>query len=159
MIVSLIVGGGVGYSSAKFGLESLSDGLMIAGDIFGLHIAPWMMLAMAVILPIMCVPLYRSVKMLLASWDGENEEISDAIDGKLSIVIWITGAALIISYFLIAASYSGGFSIFENNKSILPFFISIVAFIGIMIEAVILQQKCVDAAKKTNPENREDLPV
>ena len=54
---------------------------------------------------------------------------SDAIDEKLSIIIWITSAALILSYFLIAASYSEGFSTFENEKNILPFFIGIAAFL------------------------------
>ena len=34
----------------------------------------------------------------------------------------------------------------------MPFFIGIASFFAIMIEVVIIQQKCVDAAKKTNPE-------
>lgn len=119
------------------------------GAFFGTYIAPWMMLAAAVIVPAVCVPIYKSAKKLLSSWDGENEEISDAIDKKLSIDIWITSAALILSYFLIAASYSGGF---ENENSMVSFVVGIVGFFAIMIEAVIIQQKCVDAAKKTNPE-------
>lgn len=97
-------------------------------------------------------PIYKRAKKLLSTWDGEDEEISDAVDEKLSIIIWITSAALIISYFLIAASYSSGFATFENKENTLSFFIGIVAFFGIMIESVIIQQKCVDASKKTNPE-------
>lgn len=89
---------------------------------------------------------------MLNTWDGENYEVCDIAEEKLSIIIWLTGAALIISYFLIAASYSGGFAAFENEAITLPFFIGIAAFFGILIESVIIQQKCIDTAKITNPE-------
>ncbi len=152
MVISLLVGGSIGFCAAKYGVDSLTGGLKSAGAFFGTYIAPWLMLMIAVIVPVVCVPVYRSAKKLLFSWDGENEEISDTIDKKLSIVIWITSVILILSYFLIAASYSGGFETFENESNIVLFFIGITAFFAIMIEAVIIQQKCVDAAKKTNPE-------
>ena len=152
MVISLLVGVLGGFCSAKYGLNSLSDGMKSAGAFFSAYIAPWLMLAAAVILPVVCIPIYRSTKKLISSWDGENEEISDTIDQKLSIVIWVTSAALILSYFLIAASYAEGFATFEKENSIIPFFVGIAGFFAIMIEAVILQQKCVDSAKKTNPE-------
>ncbi len=152
MVISLLAGGSIGFCAAKYGLDSLAGGLKSAGAFFGTYIAPWLMLMTAVIVPVVCVSVYRSAKTLLSSWDGENEEISDTIDKKLSIVIWITSAALILSYFLIAASYSGGFETFERENSVVLFFIGIAAFFAIMIEAVVIQQKCVDAAKKTNPE-------
>jgi len=152
MVISLLVGGSIGFCSAKYGLNTLAGDMKSAGSFFGTYIAPWLMLMIAVIVPVVCVLVYRSAKKLLSSWDGENEEISDTIDKKLSIVIWVTSAALILSYFLITASYSDGFDAFENENSIVLFFIGITAFFAIMIEAVIIQQKCVDAAKKTNPE-------
>ena len=152
MVISLLIGGLGGFCSAKYGLNSLSDGMKSAGAFFSAYIAPWLMLAAAVILPVVCIPIYRSTKKLISSWDGENEEISDTIDQKLSIVIWVTSAALILSYFLIAASYAEGFATFEKENSIIPFFVGIAGFFAIMIEAVTLQQKCVDSAKKTNPE-------
>lgn len=152
MVASLILGGVVGYLAARCGLDALSGSLKAAGDVFGIRVAPWLMLAVAVIMPVISIPLYRRAKKLLGTWDGEDEAVSDAIDGLLAIVIWITGAALIVSYFLIAASYSGGFAMFHSAEKTVPLFVSMGAFIGIMIEAVLIQQKCVDAAKKTNPE-------
>lgn len=156
-VISVIVGGGIGFFSAKYGLDALSGSMKTAGEIFGRHIAPWLMLAIAIIVPVISIPLYKKANKLLATWDGEDEEVSDAVDEKLSLVIWITGAALIISYFLIAASYSGGFAIFDNEGNTVPFFVNIAAFLGIMIEAVIIQQKCVDSAKKTNPEKKASV--
>ena len=102
--------------------------------------------------------IYRSVAdvqsatKLLASWDGENEEMSDTIDEKLSIVLWVTSAAFILSYFLIAASYANGFETFKTETSGALFLAGIIGFLTIMIEAVIFQQKCVDTTKKMNPE-------
>lgn len=152
MAISLIAGGTMGFCAARYGLNTLAGGMKIAGTFFGNYIAPWLLLATAVIIPVVCIPIYRSAKKLLFSWDGENEEISDTIDEKLSIVIWFTSEALILSYFLIAASYANGFETFENENIAVSFWVGIVGFFAIMIEAVIVQQKCVDAAKKTNPE-------
>lgn len=95
------------------------------------------------------LPKRKEIALLLGR---ENEEVSDMIDKRLSIVIWITSAALILSYFFIAASYSGGFAAFENENNIASFFVGIAAFFAIMTEAVLIQQKCVDSTKKMNPE-------
>lgn len=83
-----------------------------------------------------------------------NEEMSDTIDEKLSIVLWVTSSALILSYFLIAASYANGFETFKTETSGALFLAGIIGFLIIMIESVIFQQKCVDTTKKMNPEKR-----
>ena len=152
MVICLIIGGAIGFCSAKYGLNTLAGGMKTAGAFFGTYITPWLMLAIAVIVPVVCISIYRSARKLLSAWDGENEEISDTIDKKLSIVIWVTSAALILSYFLIAASYADGFETFENESSDALFLVGIAGFFAIMIEAVVFQQKCVDTTKKMNPE-------
>ena len=152
MVICFIIGGTIGFCSAKYGLNTLAGGMKTVGMFFGTYIAPWLMLAAAVIVPVVCVPIYQSATKLLASWDGENEEMSDTIDEKLSIVIWVTSAALILSYFLIAASYANGFETFKTETSGALFLAGIIGFLTIMIEAVIFQQKCVDTTKKMNPE-------
>lgn len=157
IVISLIVGCTVGYFSGRLRLDTLADSIKGAGAFFGAHIAPWLLVALAVILPAVCVPLYRSAKTLLGAWDGEDEDISDAIDRKLSAAIWLSSAALIFSYFLIAASYSGGFSAFDIREGVIVLFLGIAAFFGIMVEAVIIQQKCVDTARQTNPEKKASI--
>lgn len=111
-VVCAFVGGVIGYYSgygaAKGGIDQLVGILNKTGAFFGTYLAPWLMLALAVIVPVVCIPIYRSAKKLVAALDGEDEDVSGTVDRKLSFVIWITSAALIVSYFLIAASYSGG---------------------------------------------------
>ncbi len=147
-----VVGGVVGYFSARYGLNTLSGGIRSAAAWFGENAAPWLLLAVAVVMPAVAVPLYRGAKKLLAGWDGEDEVVSDAVDEKLSKAVWLISAGLIVSFFLIAAAYSGGFAMFEDGRSTAMVFLSIGAFLAVMIESIVLQQKCVDAVKVTNPE-------
>lgn len=150
--ISLVSGGVFGYCAVEFGFDQTANGLKAAGTFFGINIAPWLMLALAVIVPFICVPLYRKTKKLLAAWDGEDECKSDAIDTKLSHIIWFSSTVLVVSYFLITAAYSGGFSMFDNPKNTVSLIAAVIGFFAIMIETILIQQKCVDAAKKTNPE-------
>ena len=156
-IIGGVIGYFSGYGAAKGGLEQLTARIKEAGAFFGTHIAPWLMLALAAAVPAVCIPIYRSARKLAAAWDGEDEAVSDAIDRRLSEVIWLTSAALILSYFLIAASYSGGFAAFDSRNSTIVLFVGVAAFLAVMVEAVILQQKCVDAAKQTNPEKKASV--
>ena len=59
-VVCTIVGGVVGYysghSAAKGGLDQLVGMMKEAGAFFGTHIAPWLMLALAVIVPVVWTP-------------------------------------------------------------------------------------------------------
>lgn len=157
LVVSMVIGGAVGYGSSKYGLDKMAGSITDVGMYFGTHIAPWLMVAIAVVVPVICIPIYRTAKKLLSAWDGEDEEISDAIDGKLSATIWISSASLVLSYFLIAASYSGGFAAFDSRERTIVFFVGIAAFFAIMVEMIIIQQKCVDTAKQTNPEKKASI--
>lgn len=150
--VGALIGGVTGFCSARYGVKTLADGLEQAGAFFGAYIAPWVMIVMAVLLPMICTPIYQKAAKQLAGWDGENEEISDAVDRQLSIVLWVTGAATTLSFFLIAATYSGGFENLDQPISIISFFAGILGLFAIMIETVVFQQKCVDTTKKMNPE-------
>lgn len=157
LVVAALIGGTAGFLSGKFRSDMLTDRLRTIGAFFGTHIAPWLLLAAAILMPAVCIPICRSAKRLLGAWDGEDEAVSDAVDRKLSAAIWISSAALIVSYFLIAASYSGGFAAFDSRETTAAFSVGVAAFFAVMVEALIIQQKCVDAAKQTNPEKRASI--
>ncbi len=98
LAVSLAVGGCIGFFAAKYGLNELSDGIKSAGRAFG-RAAPWLLLAEAVALPAIAAPRYKRAKEMISAWDGEDEALSDQIDARLSVIIWISNAALIVSFF------------------------------------------------------------
>lgn len=57
LAVCMVIGGVIGYSSAKYGVDGMAGTLKDAGAFFGAHIAPWLMLALAVIVPAVCTVL------------------------------------------------------------------------------------------------------
>ena len=83
MVICFIIGGTIGFAQ-QIWAEHAGGRNENRRNVFGTYIAPWLMLAAAVIVPVVCVPIYQSATKLLASWDGENEEMSDTIDEKLS---------------------------------------------------------------------------
>lgn len=157
MVVAVIIGGVVGYLSGRYSLNEMAGSVKAAGAFFGRNVAPWLMLAVAVIVLIVTIPMYKKAKKSVDSWDGENEDVSDEVDEKISIVMWILATAVIISYFLIAAAYSGGFESFETMHGVTNLSVAIIAFFGILIEGILLQQKCVDTTKMMNPEKKASV--
>lgn len=159
LFILLIAIGGVvgyftGYYAMKLGIYKLSDELKRIGEYFSINIAPYLMLATAVIFPSVCIPLYLKAKKLIREWDGEDETIYDKAEGYISVVVWISGSCLILGCFLIAATYSEGFSIFDNIFLTIKFFMAIATFLAILFEAILIQQKSIDLVKTLNPEKK-----
>ena len=67
-LVGAIVGGIVGFYSAKYGVERLAGSMKSAGAFFGKYVSGWILLAIAVITPIVVIPVYQKAKRLLLAW-------------------------------------------------------------------------------------------
>lgn len=156
-VVCALVGGVIGYFSADVEPEFLVAMMKNAGAFFSIRIAPWLMLALAILVPVICFPLYRSAKKLAAAWDGEDEDLYSTIEQKLSVVLWLASAAHILAFFLIAAAYSVDMEDIDSANGVVFVFISIAALFAIMVEATVFQQKCVDTTKQLNPEKKASV--
>ena len=146
-----VVGGIIGYCAGSADADSLSSGIYAAIFFFGEHVAHWLLLAIAVVTAAVCIPMYRSAKKLLSTWDGEDEDISERADGKITRVVWASNTALILAFFVLTASYCAAHEIIDH---VVFFFLGIVSFLAVLAEAVVLQQKCVDTFKQMNPEKQ-----
>lgn len=156
-VVCALVGGVIGYFSADVEPEFLVAMMKNAGAFFSIRIAPWLMLALAILVPVICFPLYRSAKKLAAAWDGEDEDLYNTIEQKLSVVLWLASVAHILAFFLIAAAYSVDMEDIDSANGVVFVFISIAALFAIMVEATVFQQKCVDTTKQLNPEKKASV--
>ena len=76
-IAAALVGGVMGYFAAANGIDGLSGSIKAAGLKFGMFVAPWIMVAIAVIMPVVLVPYYKKAKKQLLMWDGEDERRRD----------------------------------------------------------------------------------
>ncbi len=151
VLVCAAVGGIIGYCTGSADVDRLSSGIHAAVFFFGEHIAHWLLLAIAVTTAAVCIPMYRSAWKLLNTRDGEDEDVSELADGKISRVVWVSNLALILAFFVLSASYSAAHKAVGH---VIFFFLGIASFLAVLAEAVILQQKCVDKLKQMNPEKQ-----
>ena len=143
MTLSFLISGAFGFCTSYYGLNGF------AGKLTAAH---WLLLALALVQPAVCLPLYFQGKRMVMHWDGEDDAAAEKAEEKLSIVMWISGAAMITANFLIAAAYAAGHSIFTEKGGLLALCVSIAAFFGILFENVLFQQKVVDMTKRLYPE-------
>ena len=76
--------------------------------------------------------------------------LCDIAEKKLNTVLMIISIAMICAFFLISATYSGGFAMIEKHLNM--YVLAIVTFLVILAEGVIIQQKVVDITKIMYPE-------
>lgn len=132
-LVGAIVGGIAGFYCAKYDVEQLAGSMKSAGAFFSKYVSSWILLAIAVITPIVVIPVYQKTKRLLLAWDGEDESICDIAEKKLNTVLMIINIAMI-------------------EKHLNMYVLAIVTFLIILAEGIIIQQKAVDITKIMYPE-------
>ena len=149
-LVGAIVGGIVGFYSAEYDVEQLAGSMKSAGAFFGKYVSSWILLAIAVSTPIVVIPVYQKTKRLLLAWDGEDESICDIAEKKLNTVLMIISIAMICAFFLISATYSGGFAMIEKHLNM--YVLAIVTFLIILAEAekIMIGRCAFEAFKVTN---------
>lgn len=151
LFCATLIGGVFGYCAAYFGLDGLAEGLSQAGEFFSLHIAPWLLLCCAVLLPAVCLPLYFAARRRLAGWDGEDEAVPAQTEHTLSVAMMACSVLMLAAMFLMGASYAAPLMTSEKPHMLgllgVPVF-----FIAAMAEALLLQQRLVDLSKQLNPE-------
>jgi len=154
LFVCMAVGGIFGYCASHYGLNAFASKLAEAGVCFSEKIAPWLLIAVAVILPVVCLPIYRQARKLVENWDGEDEAVSEKAEEKISLVMWISGAGQIVGYFLACACYAAGFQLFdgETPKGLLSLCLGVVGLLAVMFENMRFQQMSVDLTKRLYPE-------
>lgn len=150
----VILGGVLGVILVFLNVEDFADTLDSAGRLFAVHGAPWLLMALPLVELALCLPIYFRAKKQYAHWDGEDENVSNEMETKLSVCLWITSMATILNFFLAAAQFSG-FIEMEGNPmkgSPIKFFGGLGAFLVTLYVSAVLQQKLVDATKRMNPE-------
>lgn len=147
LILACLAGGALGFCISFFGLETLAGTFHAAGAAFSRQIAPWLLVVCAVLEAGVCLPLYFTSKREVRAWDGEDEIASDRIDRRLSVTLWISSVAFVCAMFLLTASYAGG-----DHPALV--FMGIAAFLVVMAETILVQQRMVDLTKRLYPEKQ-----
>ena len=149
--VCLVGGLVLGFVTAWLDFESFGDALSAFGTFYATRLAGWLLCVCLAAEFAAGLPLYFSAKKQLAAWDGEDETVSEAIEEKLSVCIWITSMATVLGFLLVAGHLSG---MMHGGAWVRPAhtFLGLGAFLLILTGSTIFQQKLVDTTKKLNPE-------
>ena len=149
--VCLAVGYVLGFATAWLDFESFGDALSAFGTFYASRLAGWLLYACLAAEFAAGLPLYFSAKKRLTAWDGEDEAVSEAIEQKLSVCMWITSMATVLGFLLVAGHFSG---MMHGGSWIRPVhtFLGLGAFLCILTGSTVFQQKLVDLTKRLNPE-------
>ncbi len=157
MVCCGVAGGVIGFCLAFFGAEQLAGAVRLAGAAFGACAAPWLLLACAVLNPIIAAAFYLPAKKLLAGWDGENEDdLSAAIDRKTSLAMWSSNLFLIAGLALLSVSFSG-MAVNHARHSAFGFVLALVSYFAVLIGGIMTQRRAVDMARRISPEKQGSI--
>lgn len=86
-LVGALVGGIVGFYSAEYDVEQLAGSMKSAGAFFSKYVSSWILLAIAVITPIVVYLFIKRQKGCFWHGIGEDESICDIAEKKLNTVL------------------------------------------------------------------------
>lgn len=155
-ILALVVGLILGFTMSFLEFENFGEALAAFWHFFTVRLAGWLLCACPVVELAVGLPLYFGAKRRLAAWDGEEETASDAIEQTLSVCIWITSMATVLSFFLAAGHFAGmaGGIFLDSDMETVYVFLGLGAFLVNLIVTMLFQQKLVDTTKQLYPEKR-----
>ncbi len=97
----------------------------------------------------------RNAKKMLATWDGEDETVADAIEGRLGISIILSSVVLVISYYLFSLGVSldihGEFSKVDEDIVLI---MNVVQILMGIVTTMTAQKLTIDVMKDMNPEKK-----
>ncbi len=147
VIAGFFVGLFMGFCSSVME-ATLAD--VIAGGIGTVltYITPYANVVLSMVLVVVGVLLYSKAKKEMKEWDGENEEVYESIDKKLSFLIVFSNVVYIIAMFIMAA----GFEYCIQDGTAIQLILYFTGFIAALVINIVLQQVVVNATKELNPE-------
>lgn len=111
--------------------------------------SPWAMAACAAVLLGLGLYQYRKARTAFRSWDGEDEDVMQQAEERLSWTLLLDSLTVIVSFFFFNAGTEKLPQGSDGNTVLL-----LVVFLVVIALAILLQQKTVDLTKKMNPEKR-----
>ena len=111
--------------------------------------SPWAMVACAAVLLGLGLYQYRKSDTAFHGWDGEDEDVMQRAEERLSWALLLDSLTVIVSFFFFNAGTAKLPQSSDGNTITL-----LVIFLVVIALATLLQQKTVDLTKKMNPEKR-----
>lgn len=150
MAASLVLGGVLGFFGGRLGDLGMKETLASAADRFSRYAAPWLLYACTLASVLGFFAQTHLTRKSLAQWDGEDETMLNAVDGKLTVFLWLQSMELLLGYALFPMAVMG--SLHQDNPA--AALISAAALLILMGFCTVSQQKTVDATRQLYPEKQ-----
>ena len=111
--------------------------------------SPWAMVACAAVLLGLGLYQYRKSDTAFHGWDGENEDVMQRAEERLSWALLLDSLTVIVSFFFFNAGIV--YLPQEVDSAMIPL---LAIFLVVIALSILLQQKTVDLTKEINPEKR-----
>ena len=150
LVVAGLIGGVLGGLSGAAGYfwEGHDDLGGTIAHLLGVA-SPWALTLCAAVLLGLGLRQYRKAKTAFRSWDGEDENVMQQAEERLSWTLLLDSLTVIVSFFFFNAGTAKLPQGSDGNT--IPL---LVVFLVVTALAVLLQQKTVDLTKEMNPEKK-----
>lgn len=149
ILISALIGGILGGVAGFTGATHLPNQILAYIHAFLQAFTPWSILILSVLFLGVGLAQYRSAKKLFQSWDGENEEIIEKAEEKLSWGLLFTSLNIVTDFF-----FSGiGFQVLNSEHEVLDI-VLLLSFTLSLAGIIVLQQKIIDLTRQINPEKQ-----
>lgn len=138
-----------GYGMPKITEEVIGNLAMIMPIVF---------LALNIILAIIAFICIRKSKKEFKLWDGEDEDVAERMENRVSVPLYMSSLVLIVNMFLFSVcvnlDINSKFS--EKNEDLLMLANTVVLILSYIV-VIIVQKKIIDFTKDMNPEKEGSI--
>lgn len=159
--ICILLGCGVlGFLSAMLmnhlvGRDMLDFGAL--GELLA-PVVPVLFVGGNVVLCAVAVGLYLRAKKAAAGWDGEDEEVIERAEKKLSIPLILANVMMVLNFFFFSASIQVfEFTAFGERWGTLLFPVAMATFLLGYVWIILVTNKVVNLEKRLNPEKQGNI--
>lgn len=156
IIVAFIGGGAVGFFGGMARKQGISILVWLEGAMA--EIAPYAAILITTITLIISEILIVLSRKHYGNWNGEEEEVIERIERKLSWALLASNANTVLAYFFFGLGFSGMQTLTRedlyNVRVIIRFATLLAGIVYAMVVMLILQRQVINLEKEINPEKR-----
>lgn len=119
------------------------------------EILPYGIPVVTLIVSIVVLIVYRNSRKTFLAWDGEDEEVMNQVENRLSYALWLTSMNTIWNYFVFGTAFCLDYwSAIEQRYALNSAGFMVITFLIGIILLIVEQQKIVNLEKEINPEKK-----
>ena len=157
-LISVVIGFFVGGIAMRLSSSNTVAGMFEAFCDNAIRIIPYFSCLLNLIMCIIGFCLYIKSSRMADTWDGENEDIIDSIEGRLTITLVIPSVMMILNFLCFGIAFAGDAHLKDGiTPENIALCVAFLTFVLSFVWETVLQGKVIALEKKLNPEKRGNI--